>query len=45
MKEICKNCTHCKPSYKHGVCELTKKKTKQSATCDNGSTKTGRCDK
>lgn len=24
MKEICKNCCHCKPTYKGGVCELEK---------------------
>ena len=28
MKEICKNCTHCKPTYKGGLCEKTGKKTK-----------------
>lgn len=35
MKEICKNCVHCKPSYKHGICEITQKKTKQTGTCEN----------
>ena len=40
MKETCKNCAHCKPSYKSGVCEITGKKTKQSATCESWRAKT-----
>lgn len=28
MKRICKNCNHCKPTYKGGLCEVTDKKTK-----------------
>lgn len=35
MKEICKNCAHCKPSYKGGVCEISEKKVKLSATCES----------
>ena len=35
MKEICKNCTHCKPTYKGSICELNRKKTKQQGTCEN----------
>ena len=35
MKQICKNCTHCKPTYKGGYCELTRKKVKQAATCED----------
>ena len=27
MKEICKNCVKCKPTYKGGICEKTGKKT------------------
>ena len=34
MKEICKNCDHCKPTYKGQLCEVKKKKTGQQATCD-----------
>ncbi len=34
-KEICKNCMHCKPTYKGGACELTKKKVKLSGSCEN----------
>lgn len=41
MKEICKNCTHCKPSYKRDVCEITGKKTKQTGTCENWRAKNG----
>ena len=41
MKEICKNCAHCKPSYKSGVCEITGKKTKQKDTCENRRAKNG----
>lgn len=33
MKEICKNCAHCKPTYKGGACELKGKKTKLTETC------------
>ena len=35
MKEICKNCIHCKPTYKGGCCEKTGKKVNMSkGTCD-----------
>ena len=34
-KEICKNCANCKPTYKGGVCEITKKKVNMSkGTCE-----------
>ena len=34
-KEICKNCASCKPTYKGGVCEITKKKVNMSkGTCE-----------
>jgi hypothetical protein len=35
MKEICKNCVHCKPTYKGQLCELTGKKVKRDSTCEN----------
>ena len=35
MKEICKNCTHCKPTYKGQLCEKTGKKVKQKDTCED----------
>ena len=35
MKEICKNCVHAKPTYKGVNCELTGKKTKTTATCED----------
>lgn len=35
MKEICKNCALAKPTYKGFICEKTKKKTKNSGTCDS----------
>ena len=34
MKEICKNCLHCKPTYKGGACEWKGKKVKLSGTCE-----------
>jgi hypothetical protein len=34
MKEICKNCTHCSPTYKGGYCVVKDKKVKVSGTCD-----------
>lgn len=36
MKEICKNCAHCKPSYKSYYCDRSAKhkKTKLTATCE-----------
>lgn len=34
MKEICKNCLHCKPTYKGGACEWKEKKVKLSGTCE-----------
>jgi len=40
-KEICKNCAHCHPSYKGGMCELKQKKTKLSATCEKWRAKNG----
>ena len=34
-KEICKNCENCKPTYKGGMCEITKKKVNMSkGTCE-----------
>ncbi len=35
MKEICKNCENCKPSYKKYTCDVTKKRTKLTDTCDD----------
>ena len=32
MKEICKNCVHCSPTYKGGMCDIKKKKVKLSGT-------------
>ncbi len=34
MKEVCKNCGHCKPTYKGGICEVKGKKVKLSGTCE-----------
>ena len=34
MKEICKNCESCRPSYKGGVCERNGKKVKLSGSCE-----------
>ena len=35
-KEICKNCDHCKPTYKGGMCEITQKKVNMSkGTCED----------
>lgn len=39
MKEICKNCEHCKPTYKGSLCEITGKKTKQQSTCEKWNNK------
>ena len=39
MKEICKNCSHCKPTYKGGQCEIKKKKVKLQGSCDRWSPK------
>lgn len=33
MKEMCKNCSRCKPSYKGGICERTGKKVKYTSVC------------
>lgn len=35
MKEICKNCIHCKPTYKSYYCDKStrKKKVKLQETC------------
>lgn len=35
MKEICKNCACCKPTYKGQLCEKTGKKVKQKDTCED----------
>ena len=35
MKEICRNCEHCRPTYKGLYCEVKKKKTKQRDTCEH----------
>ena len=44
MKEICKNCIHCKPTYKGGRCEIKNKKVRMSGecSCDNFRPKGGR---
>ena len=34
MKEICKNCGNCRPTYKGGYCEVKHKKTKTTGTCE-----------
>jgi hypothetical protein len=34
MKEICKNCKHCSPTYKGGHCALKGKKVKLSGSCE-----------
>lgn len=34
MKEICKNCAKCKPTYKGGYCEDKMKKVRLSGTCE-----------
>ena len=43
MKEICKNCEHCKPTYKGGRCEVKNKKVKLQGTCEDwrGHVRTG----
>lgn len=33
MKEICKNCISCKPTYKGGCCECKGKKVKLQDSC------------
>ena len=40
MKEICKNCGRCRPTYKGGICEKTGKKTKLTGTCEDWRPKT-----
>jgi hypothetical protein len=35
MKEVCKNCQYCHPTYKGGYCEIKNKKIKLSAKCDS----------
>ena len=36
MKEICKNCAYCSPTYKGGICSQTGKKVKLTkGTCDD----------
>ena len=35
MKEICKNCESCGPTYKGGFCSKKKKKVKLSGTCED----------
>lgn len=34
MKEICKNCGNCRPTYKGGYCEKDGKRVKLSGTCE-----------
>jgi len=34
MKEICKNCIHCHPTYKGGMCEIKNKKIKLNGSCE-----------
>ena len=34
MKEICKNCAKCSPTYKGGYCTEKRKKVKMSGTCE-----------
>lgn len=35
MKEICKNCIHCRQTYKGQTCEVKHKKVRQQDTCDD----------
>lgn len=35
MKEICKNCEHCRPTYKGVHCEKKGKKVKTQGTCED----------
>lgn len=35
MREICKNCCYCKPTYKGGRCEIKHKKIKLQGTCED----------
>lgn len=35
MKEICKNCEHCKPTYKGSRCDIKDKKVRQQDTCES----------
>lgn len=35
MKESCKNCMSCRPTYKGGYCEIKRKKVKLSGTCED----------
>lgn len=39
MTEICRNCKHCKPSYKKSICEISGKKTTQKNTCERWESK------
>lgn len=43
MKEICKNCEHCKPTYKSYYCDQDKsKKTRLQDTCEKWERKRNR---
>ena len=42
MKGICKNCEHCKPTYKGGHCEIKGKKVKLAGKCEDFRTKEGK---
>lgn len=35
MKEICKNCVSCSPTYKGQLCSITGKKVRQQDSCKN----------
>ena len=40
MKEVCKNCIHCKETYRAGYCERKKKRVKRTKeTCEEWSLK------
>ena len=41
MKEICKNCSHCVPTYKGGRCEIKDMKVKLQGTCEHWYPKKG----
>lgn len=39
MKETCKNCEYCSPTYKGVYCNRKKKKVKAADSCENWSEK------
>lgn len=40
MADTCKNCVHCRPSYKGGHCSLKDKKVKYTGSCGEHRRKT-----